>query len=71
MNVYIGYDSRQDFSENFSDVVNPPYQVSRFSIEKYNKNISIQPIILSELKDNYIGELQTIYQVQNLFIVDF
>ena len=67
MNVYIGYDSRQDFSENFSDVVNPPYQVSRFSIEKYNKNISIQPIILSELKDKKLYWRTTDY----LFLVDF
>ena len=50
MNVYIGYDSRQDYSEKFSDVVNPPYQVSNYSIKKYNKNISIEPIIVSELK---------------------
>ena len=33
MNIYIGYDSRQDYSEDFADVVNPPYQVSKYSIE--------------------------------------
>ena len=50
MNVYIGYDSRQDYSEKYSDVVNPPYQVSKYSIQKYNKNIEVEPIIVSELK---------------------
>jgi|TARA_R100000353_G_scaffold155746_1_gene114690 lipopolysaccharide biosynthesis glycosyltransferase len=68
MNVYIGYDSRQDFSENFSDVVNPPYQVSRFSIEKYNKNISIQPIILSELKDKKLYWRTTDYLSSTEFV---
>ena len=43
MNVYIGYDSRQDYSEKYSDVVNPPYQVSKYSIQKYNKNIEVEP----------------------------
>ena len=50
MKVYIGYDSRQDYSEKYSDVVNPPYQVSKYSIKKYNKIIDIEPIIVSELK---------------------
>ena len=40
MKVYIGYDSRQDYSEGFSDIVNPPYQVSKYSIQKHNKNIN-------------------------------
>ena len=55
MKVYIGYDSRQDYSEKYSDVVNPPYQVSKYSIQKYNKTVEIEPIIISELK------LQNIY----------
>ena len=40
-------------------------------MEKYNNNVIIEPIIVSELKLRiFIGEQQTIYQVQNLFIVD-
>tara|TARA_Y100000592_G_C5464224_1_gene315772 strand:+ start:929 stop:1636 length:708 start_codon:yes stop_codon:yes gene_type:complete len=68
MKVYIGYDSRQDFSENFSDVVNPPYQVSKFSIERYNKNINIQPIILSELKDKKLYWRNTDYLSSTEFV---
>jgi len=68
MNVYIGYDSRQDFSENFSDVVNPPYQVSRFSIKRYNENINIQPIILSELKDKKLYWRTTDYLSSTEFV---
>ena len=54
MKVYIGYDSRQDYSEDFADIVNPPYQVSKYSIQKHNKNVDVEPIILSELRRQQI-----------------
>ena len=63
MNIYIGYDSRQDYSEDFADVVNPPYQVSKYSIEKYNKSVIIEPIIISELRRK-----QNTYYHNNLII---
>ena len=40
-NVYIGYDTREDIA----------YQVSKFSILNKSKNITINPLKLSELKD--------------------
>ena len=32
--VYIGYDSRENFSDKFPDIVNPPYSVAKHSILK-------------------------------------
>ena len=68
MNVYIGYDSRQDYSEHFSEVVNPPYQVSKYSIEKYNKSVNIEPIIVSELKLKNIYWRQADYLSSTEFV---
>ena len=68
MKVYIGYDSRQDYSEGFSDIVNPPYQVSKYSIQKYNKNVDVEPIILSELRRQQIYWRGTDYLSSTEFV---
>ena len=68
MNIYIGYDSRQDYSEDFADVVNPPYQVSKYSIEKYNKSVIIEPIIISELRRKQIYWRGTDYLSSTEFV---
>ena len=53
MKVYIGYDSRQDYSEDFPKVVNSPYQVAKYSILKNCEgDISIQPIKLQDMIDD-------------------
>lgn len=49
MKVYIGFDSRQNYSEYYDKVFNAPYMVCYQSIRKYNKNIEIKPIILDDL----------------------
>ena len=55
INVYIGYDRRQDESKNYPDLVNPPYSVARYSILKNYKgdenDLSIQPIKLQDMID--------------------
>ncbi len=55
INVYIGYDSRQDKSKNYPDLVNPPYSVARHSILKNYKgdenDLTIQPIKLQDQID--------------------
>ena len=55
ISVYIGYDSRQDESKNYPDLVNPPYSVARYSILKNYKgdenDLSIQPIKLQDMID--------------------
>ena len=55
INVYIGYNSKEDFSDKFSDVVNPPYSVARHSILKNYKgdenDLTIQPIKLQDQID--------------------
>ena len=37
VNVYIGYDGREDENKKFPDIVNPPYSVARYSILKNYK----------------------------------
>lgn len=49
MKVYIGFDSRQNYSEYYDKVFNAPYMVCYQSIRNYNKNIEIKPIILDDL----------------------
>ena len=51
INVYIGYDSRQDYPPNFDDIKNPCYEVCKQSILNYNSVVNIQPIKLDELID--------------------
>ena len=55
INVYIGYDRRQDKSKNYPDLVNPPYSVAKHSILKNYKgdenDLSIQPIKLQDMID--------------------
>ena len=55
INVYIGYDRRQDESKNYPDLVNPPYSVARYSILKNYKgdenDLTIQPIKLQDQID--------------------
>ena len=43
MNVYVGYDSREDLA----------YQVCEFSIQKQSPNASVRPLILKELIERY------------------
>ncbi len=56
INVYIGYDSRQDKSDKFSDLINPPYQICKYSILKNYKgredDLVIQPIKLQNMIDD-------------------
>ena len=56
LNVYIGYDGRQDESKNYPDLVNPPYSVAKHSILKnYNgdkNDLSIHPIKLQDMIDD-------------------
>jgi len=49
INVYIGYDSRQDYPPKYNKIKNPCYEVCKYSILKYNQDIIISPIILDEL----------------------
>jgi lipopolysaccharide biosynthesis glycosyltransferase len=55
INVYIGYNSKEDFSDKFPNVVNPPYSVAKYSILKNYKgdenDLSIQPIKLQDVID--------------------
>ena len=50
--VYIGYDSRENFSDKFPDIVNPPYSVAKHSILKNYNNIGK----LCMIKDNSINK---------------
>ena len=49
LKIFIGYDSRQDVDPLGKGIVNPPYEVCKASIRKYNSNIQIIPIKLDEL----------------------
>ena len=49
MKVYIGFDSRQNYSQYYDKVFNAPYMVCYQSIRNYNKDIEIKPIILDDL----------------------
>ena len=55
VNVYIGYDGREDENNKFPDIVNPPYSVARYSILKNYKgdenDLTIQPIKLQDQID--------------------
>ena len=52
INVYIGYDGRQDSPPKFNDVKNPCYEVCKQSILNYNDKVNIQPIKLDNLIDS-------------------
>jgi hypothetical protein len=60
--VYIGYDTREDIA----------YQVSKYSILNKSKNIEVNPLKLSELKDKklYWRDEDNLAQ-QNLPFLDF
>jgi len=50
--VFIGYDSSQDYSDKFSDIVNPPYVVCKQSIlNNVNREVEIIPIKIAALKE--------------------
>lgn len=49
INVYVGYDSRQNYTPNFGRIKNPCYEVCKASILNYNQNVSIHPIVLDDL----------------------
>lgn len=48
VNIYVGYDSRQDSSTVRPGVINPPYEVCKYSIG-INDNVNIIPLKLKEL----------------------
>jgi lipopolysaccharide biosynthesis glycosyltransferase len=49
LNVYIGYDSRQDITPEYSKLKNSPYEVCKKSIENFNPDVKITPIKLENL----------------------
>ena len=49
INVYVGYDSRQDYPPKFSGIKNPCYEVCKQSILNYSKNVNVLPIKLNDL----------------------
>ena len=49
INVYIGYDGRQDYPPKYNKIKNPCYEICKYSILKYNQDVIIKPIILDEL----------------------
>ena len=51
INVYVGYDSRQDYPPNFNDIKNPCYEVCKKSILNHSKNVNVLPIKLDDLID--------------------
>ena len=51
LKVFIGYDSRQDYSKGLDAGNNPPYRVCEASIRQYNTNVEIVPLKLSTLKE--------------------
>jgi len=54
LNIYIGYDTRQDIPPKYNKVTNPCYQVCKYSIENKSKNINIIPLKLNELSEKNI-----------------
>ena len=49
INVYIGYDSRQDYPPKYNKIKNPCYEVCKQSILNYNSDVNITPIKLDKL----------------------
>lgn len=49
--VFIGYDSRQDYSRSLQSDKNPPYRVCEASIRQYNNDVEIIPLKLNTLKE--------------------
>ena len=49
LKIYIGYDSRQDKDPLGKGIINPPYEVCKASIRKYNTEVDIIPLKLDEL----------------------
>ena len=49
LKIYIGYDSRQDKDPLGKGIINPPYEVCKASIRKYNTEVEIIPLKLDEL----------------------
>ena len=54
INVYIGYDSRQDRPPKYNKVINPCYQVCKSSILKNSNDVNVIPLKLTELIDKGI-----------------
>jgi len=54
INVYIGYDSRQDRPPKYNKVINPCYQVCKSSILKNSNDVNVIPLKLNELIDKGI-----------------
>ena len=52
LDIYIGYDTAQDISSNYPNIVNPPYQVTKRSIidnhQNTDVNISIHAIKMND-----------------------
>jgi len=49
LNIYIGYDSRQDVTPNYSKVTNSPFMVCYESIRHFNQEVFITALKLDEL----------------------
>ena len=49
INVYVGFDSRQNNPPKYNKIENPCYEVCKQSILNYNKDVNIIPIKLDEL----------------------
>ena len=54
INVYIGYDSRQDRPPKYNKVINPCYEVCKSSILKNSNDVNVIPLKLNELIDKQI-----------------
>ena len=54
INVYIGYDSRQDRPPKYNKVINPCDQVCKSSILKNSNDVNVIPLKLNELIDKGI-----------------
>lgn len=50
LKVFIGYDSKQDYSAKLQADNNPPYQVAKASILKHNSSVEVIPLKLDALK---------------------
>lgn len=58
LNIYIGYDSRQDKDPLGKGIINPPYEVCKASIRNFNTEVEIIPLKLDQLikKEIYTRE---------------
>jgi len=75
-NVYIGYDSRQDYPPKYNKIKNPCYEVCKSSIKRKSGRANIQPIKLDELieQGHYYREVDPLASTEftySRFLVPF